>query len=151
LTAGDREIENDGFKHRGSEEAVSESNVELVRGVYDAFARGEVDEVFAAMEPDIEWDESEGMPYGGTYRGREAILENVFGPILADVEGFTAEPDEILELDDTRVIARGRHGGRGAGGPVDARFIHIWTVTDGKVTRYEQLADTRRFCDAVGK
>ena len=79
------------------------------------------------------------------------FVENVFGPILGDVEGFTAHPDEILELDDARVMARGRHGGNGAAGPVDARFIHIWTVTDGKVSRYEQLADTRKFCDAVGK
>jgi ketosteroid isomerase-like protein len=136
---------------RGSEDAVSQANVELVRGVYEAFGRGDVDAVFAAMEPDIEWNESEGMPYGGVYRGRDAIVESVFGPILADVEEFTADPDEILRLDDARVMARGRHGGRGARGPVDARFVHIWTVTNGKVSRYEQLADTRRFCDAVGK
>jgi ketosteroid isomerase-like protein len=131
--------------------AVAQANVELVRGVYDAFAQGDVDAVFAAMEPDVEWDESEGMPYGGVYRGRDAIVENVFGPILADVEDFTAAPYEILALDDARVMARGRHGGKGAAGPVDARFVHIWTVTDGKVSRYEQLADTRRFCDAVGR
>jgi ketosteroid isomerase-like protein len=131
--------------------AVDESNVELVRGVYDAFADGDVDAVFAAMKPDIEWDESEGMPYGGVYYGREAIVANVFGPILADVEGFTAAPDEVVALDHARVMARGRHGGTGAAGPVDARFVHIWTVVDGKVSRYEQLADTRRFCDAVGK
>ena len=130
---------------------MSQENVEVVRGVYDAFGRGDVDAVFAAMEPDIEWDESEGMPYGGVYRGREAIVGNVFGPILADVEGFTAEPDEILPLDGSRVMARGRHGGKGARGPVDARFVHIWTLSDGRVSRYEQLADTRRFCDAVGK
>ena len=130
---------------------MSQANVELVRRVYEAFGRGDVDAVFAAMKPDIEWDESEGMPYGGVYRGRDAIVENVFGPILADVEGFTANPDEILELDDARVLARGRHGGRGPAGPVDARFIHIWTVAEDKVSRYEQLADTRRFCDAVGK
>jgi hypothetical protein len=29
-------------------------------------------------------------------------VSNVFGPILADVEGFTAAPAEILRLDDTR-------------------------------------------------
>ena len=130
---------------------MSQANVEVVRRVYDAFSRGDVDAVFAAMHPDIEWDESEGMPYGGVYRGREPIVENVFGPILADVDGFTAAPDEILPLDETRVIARGRHGGTGAAGPLDAKFVHTWTVTDGKVSRYEQLADTRRFCDAVGK
>jgi len=131
--------------------AVAQTNLELVRGVYDAFAHGDVDAVFAAMKPDIEWDESEGMPYGGVYHGRDAIVENVFGPILTDVQDFTAAPDEILAIDDARVMARGRHGGTGAAGPVDARFVHIWTVTDGKVSRYEQLADTRRFCDAVGK
>ena len=91
------------------------------------------------------------MPYGGVYHGHEAIVANVFGPILADVEGFTANPDEILALEDARVIARGRYGGTGAAGSLDARFVHIWTVTERKVSRYEQLADTRVFCDALGK
>ena len=118
---------------------MGQANVELVRGVYDAFARGDVEAIFAAMKRDIEWDESEGMPYGGVYHGREAIVANVFGPILADVEGFTANPDEILALDDTRVIARGRHGGTGAAGPVDARFVHIWTITDDQVSICETL------------
>ena len=130
---------------------MSQEDVTVVRGVYDAFAGGDLDAVFAAMKPDIEWDESEGMPYGGVYRGRQAIVENVFGPILTDVEGFTAEPDEILSLDDSRVLARGRHGGNGVQGPVDAKFVHIWTISDRKVSKYEQLADTRKFCDAVGK
>jgi hypothetical protein len=48
-------------------------------------------------------------------------VSNVFGPILADVEGFTAVPDEILPLDDTRVVALGRHGGQGANGSPQRR------------------------------
>jgi uncharacterized protein len=130
---------------------MSQNNVDVVRAIYDAFARGDVDAVFAAMEPDIEWDESEGMPYGGVYRGRDAIVANVFTPILADVAGFTAMPDEILPLDERRVLTRGRHGGQGVKGVVDAKFVHIWTLTNDRVSKYEQLADTRRFCDAVGK
>jgi ketosteroid isomerase-like protein len=130
---------------------MSDENVKIVRAVYDSFAAGDVDAVFAAMTPDIEWVESEGMPYGGVYHGRDAIVSNVFGPILADVEGFAAAPDEILPLDDTRVVALGRHDGRGAKGPVHARFVHIWTVTNGLVTRYQQLADTHTFRAAVGK
>jgi hypothetical protein len=91
------------------------------------------------------------MPYGGVYHGREAIVSNVFGPILADVEGFTAAPDEILPLDETRVAALGRHGHRGANGPMDARFVHIWPVTNGQGSRYQQLADTHTFRTAIGK
>ncbi|GAA4882502.1 nuclear transport factor 2 family protein [Actinomycetospora straminea] len=130
---------------------VSGDNVRTVRSIYEAFGRGDVDAVFEAMTENIEWDESPGMPYGGVYHGRDEIVSNVFGPILADVEDFTAEPDEIVALDEHRVFAQGHHAGRGTRGPVDARFVHIWTVQDGKVTRYQQLADTKRFCDAVGK
>jgi ketosteroid isomerase-like protein len=130
---------------------MSEANLKIVRAVYDSFAAGDVDAVFAAMTPDIEWAESEGMPYGGVYYGRDAIVSNVFGPILADVEGFTAAPDEILSLDDTRVVALGRHDGRGANGPVRAQFVHIWTITNGLVSHHQQLADTYLFRAAVGK
>jgi uncharacterized protein len=133
------------------EDDVSGDNVTTVRSIYEAFGRGDVDAVFDAMTENIEWDESPGMPYGGVHHGRDEIVNNVFGPILTDVEGFTAEPDEIVALDEERVFAQGHHAGRGARGPVDARFVHIWTVQDGKVTRYQQLADTKRFCDAVGK
>lgn len=130
---------------------MSEEHVKIVRTVYASFAAGDVDAVFAAMTPNIDWDESEGMPYGGVYHGREAIVSNVFGPILTDVEGFTAVPDEILPLDETRVVAFGRYGGRGANGLVSAQFVHIWTVTNGLVSRYQQLADTHSFRTAIGK
>jgi hypothetical protein len=46
------------------------------------------------------------MPYGGVYRGREPIVENVFGPILAGRGRLHGRADEILPLDETRVIAR---------------------------------------------
>jgi ketosteroid isomerase-like protein len=48
-------------------------------------------------------------------------------------------------------VALGRHGGQGRNGPVRARFVHIWTVTNGLVSRYQQLADTHTFRTAVGK
>jgi ketosteroid isomerase-like protein len=130
---------------------MSEQHVTIVRAVSDGFAAGDVDVVFAAMTPDIESDESEGRPSGGIDHGREAIVSTVFGPALADVEGFTVAPGEILSRDDTRVVAPGGHGGQGRDGPVRARFVHIWTVTDGVVSRYQQLADTHTFRTAVGK
>ena len=50
----------------GSEDTMTEQNVKVVRAVYDSFAAGDVDAVFAAMTPEIEWDESEGMPTAGS-------------------------------------------------------------------------------------
>lgn len=39
------------------------SNVEIVKSVYEAFGRGDVPSVLAAIDPRIEWSEAEGNPY----------------------------------------------------------------------------------------
>jgi len=43
---------------------MSEQSIEFVKGVYGAFARGDVPAVLGAFADDIEWYEAEGMPYG---------------------------------------------------------------------------------------
>jgi hypothetical protein len=53
---------------------------------------GHVDAVFAAMTPDIEWDESEGTSYGGVYHGREAIVSNVFPSEMARLDRRWSRP-----------------------------------------------------------
>ncbi|HEX4431820.1 MAG TPA: nuclear transport factor 2 family protein [Frankiaceae bacterium] len=124
--------------------------VELVRGAYEAFDNGDVAKV-GAMLAETEWHEAEGMPYGGVFHGAEEIFGNVLGPIAQDVEGFQVTPEEILPVGDDRVISLGRYRGKGANGPVDVRYAHLWTVRDDKVVRFEQFADTRLFGEAVGK
>jgi ketosteroid isomerase-like protein len=59
---------------------MGEQSVDVVRGIYEAFGRGDLPAVLGAMADDIEWHEAEGMPYGGVYHGGEAVAQNVFGP-----------------------------------------------------------------------
>jgi hypothetical protein len=40
---------------------------------------------------------------------------------------------------------------RPAPSALHARFVHIWTVINGSVSRYQQLADTHTFRTAIGK
>lgn len=128
---------------------MSQENVDLIRSVYEAFGSGDMETVQRRIA-DCEWHEMEGMPYGGVFTGTEAIFGNVFGPITQDVEDFAAVPDELLDAGD-RVVSLGRYSGKGAAGPLDAAFAHVWTVDDGRITKLVQYADTRRFGDAVGK
>ncbi len=88
------------------------------------------------------------MPYGGRYREAEEVFENVFGRIAADVEGFTARPDELLPAGDDRVLGLGRSKGRE--GEVDVAFAHLWTVRDGQIVKFVQYADTHKYRQAVG-
>ena len=80
---------------------MSEQSVEFVKGVYGAFARGDVPAVLGAFADDIEWYEAEGMPYGGLHRGGEAVVQKVFGPIAEDVEGFAVVPEELVGSGET--------------------------------------------------
>lgn len=129
---------------------MSQENVNLIRSTYEAFGQGDMDTV-ARRFAETEWHEMEGMPYGGTFTGTEAIMSNVIGPISQDVDGFSVSPAEILDAGDEQVVALGRYAGEGANGALDVPFAHVWTVRDGSIVRFDQYADTKLYRDAVGK
>lgn len=123
---------------------------ETMSRLYQAFATGD-GEALAAIIGDSEWVEAAGGPYGGSYRGLPQIMENVFGPIARDVDGFTAIPDEIVPMGDDRAIALGYYGGRADTGPIEIRFAHIATVEGERITHFEQLTDTHQWRAALGQ
>jgi len=125
---------------------VSEQNVEFVKGVYGAFARGDVPTVMAAFADDIEWYEAEGLPYGGLHRGGEAVAQKVFGPISEDVEGFAITPEELIGSGAT-VAAVVRYTGTGKA--LDVPVVHVWDIRDGKLARFRQFIDTVKFAEVV--
>jgi ketosteroid isomerase-like protein len=129
---------------------MSEQSVEFLKGLYAAFGRGDVPAVLAGWADDIEWHEAEGMPYGGVYRGGDAVVANVFGPITTDVEGFAVTPEEFVGSGDT-VAALVRYTGTGkvTGKTLDVPVVHVWDIRDGKITRFRQFIDTVRFAEVV--
>ncbi len=129
---------------------MSEQNIEFVKGIYGAFGRGDVPAVLGAFAEDIEWFEAEGMPYGGLYRGPDAVAQNVFGPITEDVEGFTLVPEQFLESGGTvAVVIRYTGTGKATGKPLDVPAVHVWEIRDGKLTRFRQFIDTVKYAEVV--
>jgi ketosteroid isomerase-like protein len=129
---------------------MGEESVEFVKGVYAAFGRGDVPAVLGAFAEDIEWFEAEGMPYGGLYRGGDAVVENVFGPIATDVEGFAVTPEEFVGSGDTvAAIVRYTGTGKATGKSLDVPVVHVWDIRDGKLIRFRQYIDTVKFAEVV--
>ena len=129
------------------------SNVDLIRGIYDAFGAGDVPGVLGRMSPDIEWNEAESFPYadGNPYRGPDAILGGVFARLGGEWDGFAAVPEEFLDAGDS-VVVLGRYRGtcKATGEPVDAQMAHVWRVKDGKAAAFQQYTDTLQFARATG-
>ena len=119
------------------------TNSDIIRGLYAAFANGDVPGVVGALAGDIRWTEAEGFPYGGTYVGPDAVVDNVFARLGSEWDGFTAIPHSFVAEGET-VVALGDYGGtyKATGKSFTAPFAHVWTVHDGKIVRFQQYTDT---------
>ena len=132
---------------------MSQENVALVRGIYDAFAAGDVPAVLGAMSPDIVWNEAENFPYadGNPYRGPEAVLNGVFARCIGEWDGFAVVPEEFLDAGDT-VVVLGRYRGtyKATGKAMDPQLAHVWRIADGKAAQFQQYADTLQVARVTG-
>jgi ketosteroid isomerase-like protein len=119
------------------------SNLNLIQGAYEAFAKGDVPSVLGIMDANIVWKEADGFPLAGTYNGPQGVLEGVFmrlGPLW---EGFAVTPQEFIDGGDT-IVTLGKYSGKAVatGKSLLVDFAHVWTLQDGKVTRFVQYVDT---------
>jgi ketosteroid isomerase-like protein len=129
---------------------MGEQSEELVRDVYEAFARGDVPAVLGAMAADMEWHEAEGMPYGGVYHGGEAVAQNVFGPITQDVVDFAVTAEEFIASGDAvAAVVRYTGTGKATGKKLDLPVVHVWKVRNGKAEQFRQFIDTAKFLEVV--
>ncbi len=126
------------------------SNIDIIKGLYQAFERGDINSVLDVLDPNVEWIESEGIPYGGTFIGREAVLNGVFLKIGADWDDFIAHVDEFLDAGDT-IVTLGYDSGtyKATGKSMRAPTASVWTLKDGLVVKFVQYIDTLKVVEAL--
>lgn len=132
---------------------MSQASVGVVSSMYEAFAKGDVPTVLAAMDARIEWNEAENFPYAdrNPYIGPAAVVEGVFARLVGEWEYFKVAPEEILDAGDT-VVSRGRYDAayKKTGAKIHAQFVHVWKLRDGKVVSFQQYVDTLQVAKAIG-
>ncbi|HEY0764511.1 MAG TPA: nuclear transport factor 2 family protein [Pyrinomonadaceae bacterium] len=119
------------------------SNLDSVKAIYQAFAKGDIPAVLGFLSRDIDWTEAEGFPYAGTYHGPGTVLTEVFMRLGSEWNGFAAVPDEFIDGGDA-VVALGKYSGtyKATGKSFQANFAHVWKFQDGKAIRFIQHVDT---------
>lgn len=115
-------------------------NTALVRRLYES---GMAPEVTAeVMAPDLVWDITPGFPYSGVYHGWDNASKDFFGRMMPNFESFGAVPEEYYADDDHVFVLGHYHAETKTGDEADVRFIHLWTIRDGKAARMRQAADS---------
>src|SRR5262245_59011495 len=120
-----------------------QSDLDVIRGLYSAFSRGDVAPVLGALAPEIVWVEAEGFPSAGTYTTPDDVLHKVFMRLATEWDVFSATPREYV-CDGSRVVAIGDYSGtyKTTGRAFKAPFAHVWKLHGGAVVGFQQFTDT---------
>jgi ketosteroid isomerase-like protein len=119
------------------------SNSEVVRSIYDSFARGDVPKALEMLAPDVRWTEADGFPHGGTYSGPDEVLKNVLTNLGTEWEPFSVIPKDFV-AEGEKVVSIGQYSGtyKATGKKFSAPYAHVWTLRNGKVVAFQQFTDT---------
>lgn len=116
-----------------------EGNSELVERFYTAVGNRDGERLREILSGDIEWIHP---ALGGTFHGRDSVIEDVLIPFWDEWE-LSVDVDRFVADGDTVIVLAEYHGTyRPTGNPFRAPVAHVWDVDQGVISRFQQFVDT---------
>ena len=129
---------------------MSQENVEIVRAVYAAGARGDLETAGSLIHPEIEFHTYAQSPEAGVYRGREAVLkynETLFGQF----ESLRIEVEELIDAGDRVIVVSTQHAvPKGGRQEMAVHMAEVWTVRDSLLAERRSYSTKDEALEAVG-
>lgn len=124
-------------------------NKQIVLDFYEAGARGDMDACFALLADDITWTNIGTTKFSGTYAGKQALVEQLLGPLFGQLKAGIASAIERLTAEGDVVVAQTAgtaetHDGR----PYNNTYCQVIRIRDGKIAEVKEYFDTA-LVDAV--
>jgi ketosteroid isomerase-like protein len=124
------------------------NNVDIIRRGYTAFAEGDIATVLGLFSPEISWSTPDTVRFGGRCVGPAAVGE-FFSKLPENFAELVVTPTTFIDRGDT-VAVMGTHRGRSAAGiDFEIPWVHVWTLTGGKVTSFTEHFDTVKMNTAL--
>ena len=120
-------------------------NIELVQGIYSAFARGDMNSVFAPFADGFEFYHPMPQsiwPWAGSRRGRQGLAE-FFAGLSETLEYERLEPQQFIAQDNSvAVVVSERTRIRATGVFFEISEVHLYKLENGKVIQLTIFEDT---------
>jgi ketosteroid isomerase-like protein len=109
---------------------MSQENVKIVRAVYEAVDRGDLDTAKSYMHPEVEFHTYVQSPQAGVYRGKEAVLrynEDLFGQF----ESLRIEVEELVDAGDRVIVVSTQYAvPKGGDREIEVPMVEAWAIRD---------------------
>ena len=126
--------------------------MELVRQAWDAWLRGDVDDLFAFFHPEIVWDMTHFRDWpDATYRGDEGV-RRFLDEWLEVWDEYEVGVAEILAAPDGRIVSLAWQRGKGRRSelPMEMEWAQITTMRDGKIIQMDNYDRRSQALEAAG-
>ncbi len=127
-------------------------NKQVVIDFYEAGARGDIDACFSLIADDITWTNVGSTKFSGTYQGKQALMEELLGPLFGQLKaGITATIEALIAEDDIVVALTRGEAETLDGTPYNNTYCQVIRIADGKFAEVTEYMDTALIDAVFGK
>ena len=122
---------------------MTEENKQLVRNFYEAGNRGDMDACLAMLAEDLVWTNIGSTPFSGTYTGKQAVLEQLIGPLFSRLRaGIRSKIESLIAEGDVVVAETSGTAETLDGIAYNNAYCQIMTIRGGRIVRVKEYFDT---------
>jgi uncharacterized protein len=148
-----RDSRSDHTGYERSQYVTAEQNIDTVKGMYEALARGDIDTILAALTDDVDWATdaaSLAAPWYGPRRGKDAV-RRFFDSIAqtGPITEFTPVSYASNGDGDVMVLIRYAFTVTATGKHVAMNMHHYFRFRDGKACYVRSVEDTAQVAAAL--
>jgi ketosteroid isomerase-like protein len=133
----------------GDTAAVRADNVEIARGLMDAFFSRDVAGVFAALHPGIEFRPPPEFPGDAVYHGYDGMWR-AFGVWIGMGGSLEYDTPQYIDAGGQVLVATRQRGKAESGAHAQAEVFNLFTLDAGKVVRFEMFFERGAALAAAG-
>jgi len=119
-------------------ESVADQTAQLIRDAYDAFARGDLGTVLAALSPEITWHVPGRSPLSGDYKGHAEVVDFFAKSMELSQGSLRVQVDEVL-ANGERVVALTTVSANRNGQSWSAPEVHVWRVVEARAVDFREF------------
>lgn len=125
-------------------------NIALVQAMYASSRSRDYVTFRDLCAPDLVWRQNPGFPGGGVHEGADAVIAGVYGAFAQRWASFRFEAQTFRNTGDAVLVTGAYHGtALQTGKTVTADACHVIEIAEGKISRFQQYADTKLLWDAL--
>ena len=119
-----------------------EQNLELLRGGYEAFARGDMAAIQPTWHPDVVWHAQRQGQLSGDHVGWDGFMAFIGQTMELTGGTFRLEVKDLLASDGGAAASVRASAQRPDGRRLESNQVHLYRVVDGKVAEAWQFIDS---------